>query len=76
MGTRLDLVSYALYVKRYELTDWRSRLPPRQLPLLGSYAYIIVYLCDRGLIDRAATGKAGTALVGVLTMGESPLVTH
>ena len=48
----------------------RSRLPPRQLPLLAIYAYFIVYACEKQWIDREALGKAGAAVVGVLSMGE------
>ena len=51
--------------------DNRSRLPPRQLPLLAAYAYAVTYVSKKGWIDRIAAGKAGTALLGVLTMGES-----
>ena len=30
----------------------------------------MLYACDRGWISREATGKAGAAVVGVLSMGK------
>lgn len=47
----------------------RSRLPPRQLPILAVYASSIVYAAEKGWIPTAAVGKAGASIVGVLSMG-------
>jgi hypothetical protein len=46
-----------------------SRLPPRQLPMLAAYAYMIKWLADHEWIPAGAVGKAGGSIVGVLSMG-------
>ena len=47
-----------------------SKLPPRQLPFLAIYAYLVVHASDRGWISKEAMGKGGAAIVGALSMGE------
>nr|XP_018263912.1 uncharacterized protein I303_03788 [Kwoniella dejecticola CBS 10117]OBR86070.1 hypothetical protein I303_03788 [Kwoniella dejecticola CBS 10117] len=63
--TRLDLLTYAF-----------SRLPPRQLPFLATYAYVIIYATDKGWIDKAVLGKGGASVVGVLSMVTGLLVSY
>lgn len=52
------------------ILTYSSRVPPGQLPLLGVYAYSLVYLSEKGWIDPSKFGKAGASLLGVLSMGE------
>lgn len=47
-----------------------SKLPPRQLPFLTLYAFVIIRAAEYGWIDKDSIGKAGSAIVGVLSMGE------
>ncbi|ORX39822.1 hypothetical protein BD324DRAFT_237270 [Kockovaella imperatae] len=63
--TRFHLFTYAL-----------SRIPPNRLPLLALYAYAVVRACEAGWIDREATGKAGQAVVGVLSMVTGLLLSY
>nr|XP_019013467.1 uncharacterized protein I206_01534 [Kwoniella pini CBS 10737]OCF52248.1 hypothetical protein I206_01534 [Kwoniella pini CBS 10737] len=65
LKTRLDLLTYAF-----------SRLPPRQLPFLATYAYIIIYAADKGWINKEALGKGGASVVGVLSMVTGLLVSY
>ncbi|WVQ70153.1 uncharacterized protein L199_008378 [Kwoniella botswanensis] len=65
LKTRLDFLTYAF-----------SRLPPRQLPFLAIYAYIIIYAADRGWVNKESLGKGGASIVGVLSMVTGLLVSY
>ncbi|KAK8869864.1 hypothetical protein IAR55_000432 [Kwoniella newhampshirensis] len=65
LQTRWGLLTYAF-----------SRLPPRQLPVLASYAYLIIYAADRGWMPTQAMGKAGASVVGVLSMVTGLLLSY
>ncbi|WVW83146.1 hypothetical protein I302_105164 [Kwoniella bestiolae CBS 10118] len=65
LKTRLDLLTYAF-----------SRLPPRQLPILALYAYLVVYSAERGWVNKESLGKGGASIVGVLSMVTGLLVSY
>ncbi|OCF54192.1 hypothetical protein L486_08389 [Kwoniella mangroviensis CBS 10435] len=65
LKTRLDLLTYAF-----------SRLPPRQLPFLAIYAYIIIHAADREWVNKESLGKGGASIVGVLSMVTGLLVSY
>ncbi|EIW69644.1 hypothetical protein TREMEDRAFT_68797 [Tremella mesenterica DSM 1558] len=53
-----------------------ARLPPRQLPLLILYSFIVVYISKRGWIAPETLGKSGAAVVGVLSMVTGLLLSY
>ena len=74
-----NLFTHALYVHvapiaafhaKLPVSNYSSRIPPRQLPLLGSYAYLVTWAAKHGWIDVPSAGQAGSAVVGVLSMGK------
>ncbi|WRT67078.1 uncharacterized protein IL334_004044 [Kwoniella shivajii] len=65
LRTRLELLTYAF-----------ARLPPRQLPFLASYAYVIIYAAEKGWVDKESLGKGGASIVGVLSMVTGLLVSY
>ncbi|WWD15859.1 hypothetical protein CI109_100283 [Kwoniella shandongensis] len=65
LQTRWGLLTYAF-----------SRLPPRQLPFLAGYAYLIIYAADRSWIPSEALGKGGASVLGVLSMVTGLLLSY
>jgi hypothetical protein len=51
----------------------RNGIKPGQLIFLATYAYVLVKACERDWISASRLSKLGAAIVGVLSMGMSPL---
>lgn len=51
----------------------RNGIKPGQLIFLATYAYVLVKACERDWISASRLSKLGAAIVGVLSMGTSPL---
>ncbi|WVQ71604.1 hypothetical protein IAR50_001144 [Cryptococcus sp. DSM 104548] len=65
LETRWGLMTYTL-----------SRVPPRKLAALLTYAWLIFKLSDRQWISTEAWGRAGGSIVGVLSMVTGLLLSY